>query len=333
MATFHRLARTFGLCIAVLFVTTQLTSCTSKVPKVLQGTWGIDHEAMIQDALKEGMSPQEKEFARVLAQTLQFNLRLDRDHTYEFYISTADEHQVSTGTFRSERIHKQRAQLTFESDDQPPKYAYIQLQDEDRFLLQFTPEKDQPFDPNDALPIRRLSHDVFDQHTQTIIEQRDAQRTPPAPAQGSEHLLYGAWLLQNEATLAQLPKDQQAAAATWIEHTQLGMIFSPDYRLEMHLAILGDNEYTEGRYQVLEAEPDRLALQMITDGEAEDGEIVIAVFLDKERMLLSPVVAENEQNPSARAEPLILKRSTKKELYKAVNQNQGMPTLKSLGLE
>lgn len=328
----HHMRRHSAICLLFLLLLLSAASCNKKAPKAIQGTWGIDHEAMIQEALKDDMNAQEKELARALAQTLQFNLRLQADRRYEFYVATADEYQVSTGKFSTERLAPQRAQLTFVDQNKNTKYAYIDLEDEDHFLLQFIPEPDEPFDPKQALPIRRLSQDSFDQRTQFILQQRDAEQNADEPQHNSEQLLYGAWLLQNDATLAQLPKAQQPAAAAWIDNTRLGMIFSPDHRLEMHLAILGDNQYSEGKYRVLEAEPDRLALQMITDQD-DTPDIMIAVFLDEERMLLSPVQNDAQDNKNSRAEPLILQRTTKKDLYNAVNQNHGLPTLRSLGLD
>lgn len=317
------------LCVALLFFGS--TGCQNKAAKLLQGTWGIDHEAMLQDTLKDDMSPKEQELARMLAQTLQLNLRLSGDKTYELYVSTMDEQDVRTGTVNIERIDARHARLTLQTDNDDPRFALVQLEDEDLLQLQFTPDADAEFDAARALPIRRLTHNEFDERTQFILDQDNAHKELAVTAPNTEQKLYGAWILMNEATLAQLPKEQQESAAAWIQNTQLGMIFGPDGHLEMHLAILGDTEYNEGSYTILEKEADRVALKMLTDNDAQ-GDIMIAVFLDEERMLLTPA-AKTGHADEPRPEPLVLRRSTKKELYKTLNENHGLPTLKSLGLE
>lgn len=327
------LAQSAAPLLAVLLLFFGSTACQNKAAKLLEGTWGIDHEEMIQSAINEDMSPKEQELARMLAQTLQLNLRLSKDKTYELYVSATDAVDVSTGNVKIERIDARHARLSMQTNQGDTRFALVQLEDEDRLTLQFAEDADASFKAAQALPVRRLTDEEFDARTQFILQQQDAEaeNTPASAAPNTEQKLHGAWLLMNDATLAQLPKQQQESAAAWIQNTKLGIVFGPDGSLEMHLAILGDTEYSEGSYTILEKEADRIALTMRTDNDA-DHDIMIAAFLDEERMLLTPAATKNA-DPNSRPEPLILRRVTKREMYRNLNENKDLPTLKSLGLD
>lgn len=360
-----RLAHRSLLLLSVFALTALLTtSCQRKTPAVLHGTWSIDHESMLEDGLHGERAKDEVEVAQMLAETLQLTLRLDEDDRFELYIATPGETDVSTGSFSTKRLGKQRATLRLEPTEGDVRYAALKLESEDELLVQFTREPTDDFDADAALPIHRIPQKDFDQRTQFVLQQKEAFEAQRQHAHASaKERLFGNWTLDNDATLAQLPKDQQENAATWVQNTKIGMIFSPDGDLEMHLAILGDKEFKEGKFTILEAEADRLALEMITDDDQATREIMIAAFLDDERLLLRPAISsqsntdedrdedsdaddedaaddadaadDTDENPDAdpEAETLILQRVDRKVFYEYVNDTSGLPSLKSLGLD
>lgn len=348
----HR--RSFILLTAIALACLLLTtSCQRKTPPILHGTWSIDHEKMLEDGLQGEHSADEVDVAQLLAETLQVTLRLDEDDRFELYIATPGETDVATGTFETKRLGKQRATLHLKPTEGDDRYAALKLEDEDHLLVQFTREPTEDFEADAALPIHRIPQQDFDQRTQFVLEQQKAfEQAAKAQRAGSQERIQGNWTLDNDATLAQLPKEQQESAATWVKNTKIGMIFAPDGDLEMHLAILGDKEFKEGTYTVLEAEADRLALEMITDEDDATREIMVAAFLDDERLLLRPAIlnadddadaddsdtdpenAPTTEDAAAReAETLILQRADRKSFYEYVNDTSGLPSLKSLGLD
>lgn len=155
-----------------------------------------------------------------------------------------------------------------------------------------------------------------------------------------EQRLHGAWFLDADATVAQMPEEQQQMAGAFIQMMKIGIVFNEDETLEMHVSMMGQKDFQEGAYKVLEVGEDNMTIELTRDEAVdEEGNVVedepsqmIVTFLDEDRISFKPVAEEGQTQEEADDETLILKRITKEELEKEL-EGAEQPSLEDLGLD
>lgn len=155
-----------------------------------------------------------------------------------------------------------------------------------------------------------------------------------------EQRLHGVWFLDADATVAQMPEDQQAMAGAFIQMMKIGMVFNDDDTMEMHVSMMGQKDFQEGGYEVLEVGEDQLTIQLTRDEVVdEEGNVIeeepakmIATFLEEDKISFKPVAGEGQDQAELDEETLILKRITKEELD-AELESSAQPSLEDLGLD
>lgn len=142
-----------------------------------------------------------------------------------------------------------------------------------------------------------------------------------------EQRLQGAWIIDHDATIAQLPEDQQQMAGAFMKMMKIGIIFKEDDTLLMRVSMMGQKDEQEGTYKILETTENTITLELAR-GEVvnEEGETVeeepskmIVTFLDNDRISFKPVAEEGEDQADMDEETLILKRISLEDLEKELD--------------
>lgn len=155
-----------------------------------------------------------------------------------------------------------------------------------------------------------------------------------------EERIHGVWFLDSDATIAQMPEDQQAMAGMFIQMMKIGMVFNEDNTMEMHVSMMGQKDFQEGGFEVLEVGEDQLTIQLTRDEVLdEDGNVIeeepakmIATFIEDDKISFKPVAGEGQDQAELDDETLILKRITKEELQEELSSS-AQPSLEDLGLD
>lgn len=155
-----------------------------------------------------------------------------------------------------------------------------------------------------------------------------------------EQRLHGVWLLDADATVAQMPEDQQQMAGAFIQMMKIGMIFKDDETLEMHVSMMGQKDFQDGAFKVLEYGEDQMTIELSREEALdEEGNVIedepskmIVNFLEGDRISFKPVAIEGQTQEEADEETLILKRVTKEELDQEL-EGGAEPSLEDLGLD
>lgn len=155
-----------------------------------------------------------------------------------------------------------------------------------------------------------------------------------------EERIHGVWFLDSDATIAQMPEDQQAMAGMFIQMMKIGMVFNEDNTMEMHVSMMGQKDFQEGGFEVLEVGEDQLTIQLTRDEVLdEDGNVIeeepakmIATFIEDDQISFKPVAGEGQDQAELDDETLILKRITKEELQEELSSS-AQPSLEDLGLD
>lgn len=156
-----------------------------------------------------------------------------------------------------------------------------------------------------------------------------------------EQRLLGAWIIDNDATVAQMPEDQQQMAGAFIKMMKIGLIFNDDETVLMRVSMMGQNDEQEATYKILEADEDSLTIELDREevvneeGETVDGEPskMTVTFLDDDRISFKPVAEDGETQEEVDAETIILKRTTEEDLEADLEDSAGQPSLEDLGID
>ena len=161
---------------------------------------------------------------------------------------------------------------------------------------------------------------------QPHAQDQEAVQVEAADATGgsaaSVEKLHGAWLIDHEATIAQLPEDQQQMAGAFMKMMKIGIIFKADETVVMRVSMMEQKDEQEGSYKVLDAIGNSLIVEL-SRGEVinEDGELVqeessqmIVTFLNNDEISFKPIAEEGESQAELDEETLILKRVSEDEL-------------------
>lgn len=156
-----------------------------------------------------------------------------------------------------------------------------------------------------------------------------------------ENKLHGAWIIDEDATLAQLPEAERQMAAFSVRMVKIAMVFQPEGKMELHASMMGQAQESDATYKVLREEGDVLIIQMTRTPDEEEGDVdpqelqadMRVTFLEGDRVSITP---ENEGEESAEQlakSTLVLRRTTPEELEKSMKAPQEMPSLEELGLD
>lgn len=156
-----------------------------------------------------------------------------------------------------------------------------------------------------------------------------------------EQRLQGAWIIDHDATIAQLPEDQQQMAGAFMKMMKIGIVFNEDETLLMRVSMMGQKDEQEGSYKILEVDENTITLEL-SRGEVvnEEGEAVeeepskmIVTFLEDNRISFKPVAEEGEDQADMDEETLILRRISIDELDTELDSDSGQPSLEDFGLD
>lgn len=144
--------------------------------------------------------------------------------------------------------------------------------------------------------------------------------------------LVGAWLIDADATLAELPEEEQAMAGMFIKMMQIGMEFTKDGALTMRVSMMGQKDEQTGTFEVVKVEGDTVTLRVTQPANAETGEAgdtaeMLAIFRGDDQIRFMPVAEEGED---VSRESIVLKRVTKEEIDKAMTAAPATPDLEQL---
>ena len=155
-----------------------------------------------------------------------------------------------------------------------------------------------------------------------------------------EQRLLGAWVIDNDATVAQMPEDQQQMAGAFIKMMKIGLIFNDDETLLMRVSMMGQKDEQEATYKILDADEDTLTIELDREETVnEEGEVVegepskmVVTFLSDDSISFKSVAEEGETQEEVDAETIILKRTTEEDL-EADLEDSGQPSLEDLGID
>lgn len=148
--------------------------------------------------------------------------------------------------------------------------------------------------------------------------------------------LNGAWIIDADATIAQLPEDQQAMAGAFIRMMKIGMVFGADGALEMSVSMMGEQETQAGTFKVLGIEGDVFTLEMTraaeegAEAEAEESSKMHVTFITPDQIRFAPVPEEGETAEDLQRDTLILKRTTPEDLKAEMDAPTEQPSLEQL---
>lgn len=320
--------------------------CKKDPTKPLHGTWGIDHDTFLQEQSAADATEGEKALFRLILENMQFGFRFDKDGHYETYVLVLDEEEQVEGRYRVLSSTKEKLVLELTGADGETSVAEVEMSGKDRLVINLdsTGEDgaDADTDTPDTMPFKRISEKEFEKQLASVGASVDQQNKAPTPEVNHEERaknagaqrLIGTWMLDPAATVALMPEEQQELASAFVRMMKIGVVFNADKTLEMHVAMMGERDFQAGGYVILEAEDDRLAIELMRDdsideeGNPVDDEpsTMIVAFLDNDRIIFQPAASEGQSEAEAAEEALVLKRVTKSELNDALNKPSDYPS-------
>lgn len=314
------------------------SACKKTAAKPLYGTWGIDHATLVQEESSSNASDDEKALLGAIVENMQFAFRFDKDGQYQSYLLVIEEEELVEGRYKVLSSTKNGLTLEITGADGEERVAEVTIQGPDRIAIRLDSNAEGGGDEGapDTLPLKRISNDAFQKYVDRAEANAAKRSAPPVDQQsaaeeaknaGTQRLV-GSWLMDPAATVAQMPDDQQERALEVMRMMRLGIVFNSDNSLEIHVAMMGEREFQAGSYSILEAEADRLAIELIQDDTTDDQgnqvedepSTMIVAFLDNDRMIFRPAATEDQSDAELAEETLILKRATKSELHEALNE-------------
>ena len=149
-----------------------------------------------------------------------------------------------------------------------------------------------------------------------------------------EARLHGAWIIDADATINQLPEDQQAMAGAFIRMMKIGMVFNEEGKLEMSVSMMGEQETQTGTYKVISVEGDVFTVEMTRDAEEgaeqEESSSMYVTFLSDSQIRFAPVPEEGETEEDLARDTLILKRITEESLKNEMSAPTEQPSLEEI---
>lgn len=150
----------------------------------------------------------------------------------------------------------------------------------------------------------------------------------------AEARLHGAWIIDADATINQLPEDQQAMAGAFIRMMKIGMVFNEEGKLEMSVSMMGEQETQTGTYKVISVEGDVFTVEMTRDAEEgaeqEESSSMYVTFLSDSQIRFAPVPEEGETEEDLARDTLILKRITEESLKNEMSAPTEQPSLEEI---
>lgn len=167
----------------------------------------------------------------------------------------------------------------------------------------------------------------------------DADAEADAEAALAEKLR-DTWLIDHDATIAQLPADQQQMASAFMKMMTLGIAFREDNILLMRVAMMEQNDEQEGNYKIVTTQSNSLVIELSREDTVdENGEIVheeastmVVTFLNDDKISFKPLAEGDESQAELDEEALVLRRVSQEEFDAAFASNAG-PTLEELGID
>lgn len=151
----------------------------------------------------------------------------------------------------------------------------------------------------------------------------------------ADERLNGAWIIDADATIAQLPEDQQAVAGAFIRLMKIGMIFDGEGKLEMSVSMMGEQETQDGTYKIISIEDDVFTVEMTraaeegAEGEEESSQMIVT-FVTPDQIRFAPVPEEGDTPESLQRDTLYLKRTTPEALKAEMDAPTEQPSLEQL---
>lgn len=340
---FPRALRTLILTLGVLLLMSTM-ACSKKPEKILYGTWSVERDAWTEQVSTDDLDETEAEFLRLVIESVQYAFQFDKDGTYRTYVSTLGEEERMRGSYTVLSSEKDRLMIELTDEDNASSVSVVTIHGEDRIDIALEGNAAPSGNTPNRLPLVRTDEADFDRlYSGEAAPPTSAKKSgdprksaPNIPA--SADMMTGAWLIDNAATIEQMPDAQRGTAGEFIKMVQIGMIFNQDQTLEMHVSMMGEREFQEGSYTILEAEADRLAIALTRDTPVdaqgnpidEEPSRMIVAFLDNNHMLLKPVADEGESQDTVDEQSMILKRTTKTKMYRVLNEAGEQPTLEEL---
>lgn len=155
-----------------------------------------------------------------------------------------------------------------------------------------------------------------------------------------ESKIHGAWIIDEDATIAQLPEDEQKMAALSVRMVKIGMVFNEQREIDLHASMMGQSQKSGATYELLSSDGDTLVLNMKPEQDENDvdddgpREAKMNVrFIDDDHIAIGPAPEEGQSEEDVAKSTLILRRTTPEELQAAMETPQEMPSLEDLGID
>lgn len=133
----------------------------------------------------------------------------------------------------------------------------------------------------------------------------------------TEQELYGAWLLERDATLKEMSPIQQKSMGPIVQEMTVALTFDPDGALAIQGVVMGVGQEESGRYEVQDIEDQTLAVRIFRDPvRGDDGEVLqpgatrdmYAEFLDDDMLRWHPNDGEDGAEKAGQIRTLMLTR-------------------------
>lgn len=133
-----------------------------------------------------------------------------------------------------------------------------------------------------------------------------------AVAEQAQAQLIGSWIIDSEATIANMPAEEREMAQMFINMMRLGMVFSDAGTLDMHVSMLGTKETQSSKYQFVSATAEEVRFNVTpNDPNPETGEtetmLMVARFQGTDRVAITPA-SEEDPNGTSNSDTIVLRR-------------------------